>query len=113
METKTTQGSTDTDILFSRTVKAGQRIYYLDVKKNRRGDMYLSITESKKTVSGRQDDQRVNFEKHKIFLFAEDFEKFKDSLVEAMQYAQSGLEEAEECYNTGDIHIDMDLPAGL
>lgn len=75
--------------------------------------MYLSITESKKTVSGKPDDQHVNFEKHKIFLFAEDFEKFKESLAEAMQYAQSGVEQTEECHDTGDIHIDMDLPAGL
>ena len=38
MEAKTTQKSTDSDILFSRTVKAGQRIYYLDVKENKRGE---------------------------------------------------------------------------
>ena len=42
----------DAEILFSRTVKAGHRIYYVDVKQNRRGEMYLSITESKKMASG-------------------------------------------------------------
>ena len=88
MEAKTTQGSTDTDILFSRTVKAGQRIYYLDVKKNRRGDKYLSITESKKTFSGTQEDQHVNYEKHKIFLYREDFQKFMAGLEEAVNFIE-------------------------
>ncbi len=113
MEAKTTQGSTDTDILFSRTVKAGQRIYYLDVKKNRRGDKYLSITESKKTFSGTQEDQHVNYEKHKIFLFAEDFQKFQECLAEAMEYAQTGQGETTERHESGDIHISMDFPPEL
>ena len=64
MEAKTTQKSTDSDILFSRTVKAGQRIYYLDVKENKRGEKYLSITESKKTTSGAVENPHVSYEKH-------------------------------------------------
>ena len=49
METeKKNQEGREADILFSRTIKAGQRIYYIDVKQNRRGEMYLCITESKK-----------------------------------------------------------------
>lgn len=55
MDTKNTPNGTEADILFSRTVKAGQRVYYIDVKKNKRGDNYLSITESKKMISGMQD----------------------------------------------------------
>ena len=47
---KRVQNDSDSDILFSKSIKAGQRIYYLDVKKNKRGDMYVCITESKKTV---------------------------------------------------------------
>ena len=40
------------EIVYSQAIKAGKRIYYIDVKKNRKDEMYLSITESKKIVSG-------------------------------------------------------------
>ena len=66
----------DKEIVFSKAIKAGKRIYYLDVKKNRKEEMFLAITESKKIVSGEGDDSQVSFEKHKIFLYKEDFEKF-------------------------------------
>ena len=68
------------DIVFSHTIKAGKRIYYIDVKKNRKGEMYLSITESKKNVSGEGENAVVTFEKHKIFLYREDFAKFANSM---------------------------------
>ena len=51
---KKTQTENDSNILFSKAVKAGQRIYYVDVKMNRKDEMYLSITESKKLVSNSQ-----------------------------------------------------------
>ena len=63
-------------LFFQKQFKAGKRIYYLDVKKNRKDEMFLAITESKKIVSGEGDDSQVSFEKHKIFLYKEDFEKF-------------------------------------
>ena len=71
----------DKEIVFSKAIKAGKRIYYLDVKKNRKDEMFLAITESKKIVSGEGDDSQVSFEKHKIFLYKEDFEKFMNSLL--------------------------------
>ena len=113
MDTKTTQGSPDTGILFSRTVKAGQRIYYVDVKENRRGEKYLSITESKKMVSNDEENPHVSYEKHKIFLFSEDFDKFLVALQEAMSYAQAASPEAEERAEAGEIHIDLDFPTEL
>lgn len=70
----------DLEIVFSKAVKAGKRIYYFDVKKNRSGEYYLAITESKKRVSAENDS--VSFEKHKIFLYKEDFTKFADGLNE-------------------------------
>lgn len=76
----------DKEIVFSRSIKAGKRIYYLDVKKNRKDEMFLAITESKKIISGEKEDSQVNFEKHKIFLYKEDFEKFTDGLNQAIQY---------------------------
>ena len=63
----------DKEIVFSKSIKAGKRIYYLDVKKNRKDEMFLAITESKKVVMGEGDDSQVSFEKHKIFLYKEDF----------------------------------------
>ena len=76
----------DKEIVFSKAIKAGKRIYYLDVKKNRKDEMFLAITESKKIVSGEGDDSQVSFEKHKIFLYKEDFEKFMNGLHEAVQF---------------------------
>ncbi|MBO7136900.1 MAG: DUF3276 family protein [Bacteroidaceae bacterium] len=89
-------GAQEAEILFSRTVKAGQRIYYIDVKQNRRGEMYLSITESKKMNSGTPEMPQVSFEKHKIFLFREDFGKFTEALGEALNFVNSEQGEPEE-----------------
>ena len=69
-------GGMDTDSrdeIYSIPVKAGKRTYFFDVKCTRNNDYYLTITESKKV--GREDSTR-NFEKHKIFLYKEDFDKF-------------------------------------
>ena len=100
----------DAEILFSRTVKAGHRIYYVDVKQNRRGEMYLSITESKKMLSGPQDMPQVNFEKHKIFLFKEDFGKFQEALNDAFCFVANEQGEAPERQENGDaIKLDLDF----
>lgn len=76
----------DKEIVFSKSIKAGKRIYYLDVKKNRKDEMFLAITESKKVVMGEGDDSQVSFEKHKIFLYKEDFQKFMAGLTEALNF---------------------------
>ena len=85
----------DKDIVFSKSVKAGKRIYYVDVKKNRKGELFIALTESKKIVSSDMESPSVNFEKHKIFLYQEDFEHFISSLKEAVDFireAQPGTE---------------------
>ena len=76
----------DKDIVYSQAVKAGKRIYYLDVKKNRKEELFLAITESKKIVTGEGYDSQVNFEKHKIFLYQEDFDKFMKSLQDSIRF---------------------------
>ena len=53
----------DKEIVFSQSIKAGKRIYYLDVKKNRKDEMFLAITESKKIVMGEGDDSQVSLRK--------------------------------------------------
>lgn len=86
----------DKEIVFSKSIKAGKRMYYLDVKKDRRNDLFLSITESKrKSVT---EDGQFIFEKHKIFLYKEDFDKFESAFKEALDFmrAQLNNEEASE-----------------
>ena len=82
------ESSSDKEILYSQAIKAGKRIYYLDVKKNRKDEMFLAITESKKIISGEGDDSQVSFEKHKIFLYREDFEKFMNGLQQSISFIQ-------------------------
>lgn len=94
----------DKDIVFSKVVRAGKRIYYLDVKKNRKEEMYVSVTESKKVVSGEGPDAQVSFEKHKIFLYKEDLRNFTESLQEVMRYVMDGEEPAE---SPDDIDLDI------
>jgi len=76
----------DRDIVFSHAVKAGKRIYYLDVRKTRKDDYYLSITESKKIAGSEMSDGKASFEKHKIFLYREDFSNFIDGLTRTMRF---------------------------
>lgn len=103
------------DIVFSQAVKAGKRIYYIDVKKNRKDEMYLSITESKKNVTGEGENATVTFEKHKIFLYREDFAKFANSLNEAISYVVAEQGEYKPMYaependNSDKLNIDIDF----
>lgn len=69
--------------IFSRAVRAGKRTYFFDVKSTRRDDYYLTITESKKRFNR---DGRYYFEKHKIFLYKEDFDKFIEGLTESVEF---------------------------
>ena len=69
------------DEIFSKSVRAGKRTYFFDVKSTRGGDLYLTITESKKRF---QEDGTFYFEKHKLFLYKEDFDKFSDGLTEVI-----------------------------
>jgi hypothetical protein len=73
----------DREEIYSRPVRAGKRTYFLDVKSTRGDDLYLTITESKKRF---KDDGTFFFEKHKIFLYKEDFEKFTEGLNDAIQF---------------------------
>lgn len=74
-------GNVKKDDVYSKAVRAGKRTYFFDVKSTRGNDLYLTITESKKKF---QDDGRFTFEKHKLFLYKEDFEKFSNGLLEAI-----------------------------
>lgn len=82
------------EIVYSRSVKAGKRIYYLDVRKARNNDLYLSITESKRRQV--EEGEAPSFEKHKVFLYKEDFAHFTEGLQDVIAYVQSQLGDIEE-----------------
>lgn len=74
------------DDIFSKVIRAGKRTYFFDVKATRQNDYYLTITESKKKF---QQDGKFFFEKHKIFLYKEDFEKFAEGLTEVVDFIKT------------------------
>lgn len=87
--------------IYSKAVRAGKRTYFFDVKSTRRDEYYLTITESKKRF---EQDGNFHFEKHKIFLYREDFEKFVDGLQEVISYIDQNQGED---YELG-IHSEFD-----
>jgi Protein of unknown function (DUF3276) len=95
--------------IFTKVVRAGKRTYFFDVKATRKEDYYLTITESKKRVGK---EGKVFYEKHKIFLYKEDFDKFSDGLRDAVDYIgnwKSVIPESpspvKEMTDEADIHV--------
>ncbi len=74
--------------IFSRTVRAGKRTYFFDVKSTRSGEYYLTITESKRRFNNEQG--KFYYEKHKVFLYKEDFEKFTNGMKDTIYFIQNG-----------------------
>ncbi|MBS1543652.1 MAG: DUF3276 family protein [Bacteroidetes bacterium] len=77
------------DEIYSEKVKAGKRTYFFDVKSTRSNDYYLTITESKKRFN--KDDEGFTYEKHKIFLYKEDFNKFMEALNNTVNHVKNEL----------------------
>lgn len=75
--------------IFSRTVRAGKRTYFFDVKATKSDEQYLTITESKRKFNN--DQGKFFYEKHKLFLYKEDFEKFARGLNAAIEFIQTGV----------------------
>jgi hypothetical protein len=75
--------------VFSKPVRAGKRTYFFDVKSTKgNNDYYLTITESKRR---QERDGSFTYDKHKIFLYKEDFEKFQEGLQDAVRYIMHDL----------------------
>ena len=93
------------DELFSKAVKDGKRTYFFDVKTTKGDEQYITITESKRRFD--TDQNRFFYEKHKIFLYKEDFEKVAKGLNDAINFVQTGeypedyYEVNENNYNEG------------
>src|ERR1051325_1965834 len=69
--------------LFTKSVRAGKRTYFFDVKGTRSNDYFITITESKRRHG---DDGTPIYEKHKIFLYREDFKNFMDGFNECLNH---------------------------
>ena len=83
--------------IFTKVVRAGKRTYFFDVKATRKDDYYLTITESKKRLGT---EGKVFYEKHKIFLYKEDFDKFSEGLKDAVNFIVNGksISESHDTY---------------
>jgi len=79
--------------IHSKVVRAGKRTYFFDVKSTRNEEFYLTITESKKRF---EDNGSFHYEKHKIFLYREDFEKFTECLQEIVDYINNNQSEIQK-----------------
>ena len=79
----------DREEIYTNAVKAGKRTYFFDVKATRNGDYYLTITESKRRFDK---DGSPSYEKHKVFLYKEDFEKFVEGLNDAITVVKAALD---------------------
>lgn len=77
----------DRNEIFSKRVRAGKRTYFFDVKATRSNDYYLTITESKRKYK----EDGFIYEKHKIFLYKEDFSKFVEALNETVGHVKEEL----------------------
>lgn len=74
----------DQEEVYSQVLRAGNRSYFFDIKRTKKDDLYLIITESKKKF---KEDGKFFYEKHKIFLYQEDFNNFTECLENAVQFA--------------------------
>ena len=102
------QGS-DRQEIFSKSVRAGKRTYFFDVKSTRAGEFYLTITESKRRFSN--DQGKFFYEKHKLFLYKEDFDKFFEGLNTSINFIHTGVvpEEPETPTATEEIKTHTDV----
>lgn len=73
--------SNEQNEIYSKVVRAGKRTYFFDIKSTKSNDYYITLTESKKTFG---EDGDSNYQKHKIFLYKEDFEKFREGLEDVL-----------------------------
>ena len=73
--------SNEQNEIYSKVVRAGKRTYFFDIKATKGNDLYITLTESKNSFG---DDGDGNYQKHKIFLYKEDFEKFREGLDDVL-----------------------------
>lgn len=108
MNEKFEMNGLDKEEVFSKVVRAGKRTYFFDVKSTKANDYYLTITESKKRFG---DDGKFFYEKHKLFLYKEDFEKFSEGLADAIAHIKTIAPEIVERVHNNEYTSDVDQDA--
>ena len=88
LNTFRTDGEDFGEQILSKVVKAGRRTYFLDVRATRANDYFLTITESRKKTAP---DGTVSYDRHKIFLYKEDFDKFEEAFKETLTYIREKI----------------------
>ena len=91
--------------LYSQSINAGKRKYFFDVKQTKGGDKFITIAESRKLF----DSSTGNFyyEKNKMFLYKEDFEKFQKGLANALRFIETGEIPQEDNAEMNDVNLDV------
>ena len=77
------EGKKNIEEIYSKSLRAGRRTYFFDVRSTKAGDYYMTITESKRDFN---EDGTPFYKKHKIYLYKEDFQNFKEHLNEMVDY---------------------------
>lgn len=95
--------------LYSQVISAGKRRYFFDVKETRGGDKFITISESRKLFDNRTGE--FYFEKNKMFLYKEDFEKFQKGLENAFSFVETGIvpppvEDGRERFQADEINLE-------
>jgi len=97
--------------VFSKAIRAGKRTYFFDVKATRSDEYYITVTESKRRFNNEQG--KFFYEKHKIFLYKEDFEKFANGLRDVVKFIETGeipvedeVEERSELRDSGSVEFE-------
>ncbi len=91
MENREDRSSRD---VYSKSLRAGKRTYFFDVKKTKNNEKYLVITESKKQFN--EQSGEFDYDKHKIFLYKEDYDKFANMLENMIEYIKTSIPLKEE-----------------
>lgn len=89
--------------IYSQAIRAGKRTYFLDVKSTKSKELYITITESKRRFDNELG--KFKYEKHKVFLFKEDFEKFTDGLKDVIQFIER---QSDDTSNITDFETNTD-----
>ena len=103
---KNGDASSEREEIFSKAVRAGKRTYFFDVKSTKGNDYYLTITESKKRFG---EEGKFFYEKHKLFLYKEDFEKFVEGLNEVVDYIKSNSPATDSGNHEGSSYSDVNF----
>jgi hypothetical protein len=100
----------DQEEIHSKVLRAGRRTYFFDVRSTKAGDYYLTITESKKFT---HDDGSFHYKKHKIYLYKEDFDAFKENVEEMMDFivSEKGTEVISERHQRDFKKEEVDSPS--